>query len=50
MDDTCFHKTETSTEHEVVMWGAMATHRGMLKLLGETVSGPGWHQAGHEVT
>ena len=48
--DTCFHKTETDTAHGVVMWGAMATHRGMSRPLEETVSGQGWHQAGRVVT
>ena len=50
VDCTCFDKTGTITEDGMDMWGVVASYRGMSRLLGEAVSGLGWHPAEREVT
>ena len=50
VDCACFDKTGTITEDGMDMWGAVASLRGMTRLLDETLTGLGWHPAERDVT
>merc|ERR1719282_363685 len=50
VDCTCFDKTGTITEDGMDMWGAVASLRGMSRMVVDSAKTVGWHPPEHDVS